>query len=188
MLSTAPLTTILPVIDMHRLKRVAFVSAIHGACSSARKFKLARKRREVRVHVGSADGLKPIGMPARLLVLVDDHRPYSLIKIAPVHKARDYSKLRPHALGETQGRPASHLRERNLETGRRLCPHRASGGTSELRIGAACGRCAVKGCQYVLDALAQKQPINRWPLRRDGPFCRLLRKRPEHRIYGDAVA
>src|SRR5207244_3573334 len=32
------LALILPVIDMHRLKRMAFVGAIHGACSSAWEF------------------------------------------------------------------------------------------------------------------------------------------------------
>ena len=61
-------------------------------------------RRKIPFHVANAR--QRGGLPARRLVLVDDHRSYPLVKIVPAQQTRDYAEFSAHALGEIKAASA----------------------------------------------------------------------------------
>src|SRR5882672_2674892 len=89
-----------------------------------------------------ADRLKRGRLPARRLVLVDDHRSYALVEVVAAHDARDYAEFDAHARFEIELPPAPQLRQRDLDTRRRFGSDQGCGGVGKCRIRAIL-RCTI---------------------------------------------
>jgi len=100
------------------------------------------------------------------LILVDDHRSYPFVKIMPKNQARDYAEFTAHALGEIKSPAAPQLRQRDLETGRRLRPDRGRAGTRKAGVRPLARCLGIEDGQDALDRIACKQPIDERPARR----------------------
>ena len=72
-------------------------------------------------------------LPARRLILVDDHRSYSLVEVVPPDDAGHDAKFGTHALGEIQRGTAPHLRKRDLQARRRFRAYQ--GGSAGRKAG-----------------------------------------------------
>src|SRR5437667_252400 len=102
------------------------------------------------VDFGFAHGLQRCRLPARPVVLVDDHRSDALVEIMPVHEPRYDAQLRPHAVLKRPRLAAAHLRERELEAGRRFAADRRRGFFRPARI-ASPFRLRVQPSENILD-------------------------------------
>ena len=125
------------------------------------------------------------GLPARPVVLVDDHGAHTLIEIMPMDHARHYAKLHAHARLEVPGFSPPDLRQRKLEAERRFCAYRGGGFPSPFGITTAGHRFAIERGENVLDHVAGKQPINRRPVLHDRSLPRRLGEGSQYGIDRD---
>jgi len=119
-----------------------------------------------------ADIGKCRGLPARPVVLIDDHSPYTFIEIMPVNHARHYAKFHAHARLEVPGFSPPDLRQCKLEAEWRFCTHRGRGFPRPFRIPAAGSPLAIKRGKDVLDHVAGEHAINRCLALLDGSLFR----------------
>src|SRR5215831_3473714 len=99
-------------------------------------------------------------MPARTIVLVDDHGPDTLVEIVPISDAGHYAEFGPHALLKRPVTATLHLRQRDLEAQRRLGANRRRHIARPAGV-ALCGRgLCVEPRQYLLDAAGGENPVD----------------------------
>src|ERR1700730_18015618 len=128
------------------------------------------QRLEMAFDLGRADRFDRGWLPMWRLILVDDHRSNPFVKIMPEQQARGYAEFTAHALGKIEMSTTPQLRQRDLETGRRLQPDRGRGGTREDGVCALADGLRVEGGQDVLDTAVGKQAIDNRPARGQRPL------------------
>src|SRR4051794_23472951 len=77
---------------------------------------------EMPLDLGVGDLGERGGVPARRVVLVDDHSAHALVEIMASNDARHYAEFRLHARCEVQGFAAAYLRQREFKAERRFGP------------------------------------------------------------------
>src|SRR5258708_13084208 len=92
------------------------------------------QRLEMAFDLGRADRFERGWLPMRRLILVDDHRSNPFVKIMPEQQARGYAEFTAHALGKIEISTTPQLRQRDLETGRRLPPDPGPGATPQAGL------------------------------------------------------
>src|SRR6185437_13859299 len=122
--------------------------------------------------LGIADASETGRLPARLVVLVDDHRSYPFIEILSLDDTRHDTEFGAHASREVPGLAATNLGERDLETERRFGADDGGGFPGPGRVGALGIRLAVERVEDGLDVRARKQPVDGSAPCRDRPLPR----------------
>src|ERR1043165_9886052 len=89
---------------------------------------------EMSLNLGLQDVREHGRVPARRIVLVDDHRAYALVKIMPVHDTRYDAEFVSHAIRKRPLLAAPHLCERDSEAQRRFGADRRGRGASPFGV------------------------------------------------------
>src|SRR5262244_2666333 len=122
---------------------------------------LRLQRGKIAVDVGLEHLAQARRVPARRIVLVDDHGAYAFIEVGTVDDTRDDAKFRLHTVGKRPLAAAAKLRQSDLEAQRRLAADRRRGGARPASLGAVRDRFAIERLQDVLDPIGGKQAIER---------------------------
>ena len=143
---------LLALVLVHRLEALQIVAGerlAHGSTNSSAPS--GAKWRSTSASLTSRERRR---LPARLVVLVDDHGAHALVEIVAMDDARHYAEFGAHARLEIPMPAAPHLRQRDFQTERRFRPHGGGGLARPFGVGAAGSRFAVERGEDVLDAFA----------------------------------
>ena len=116
-------TLMLLVVGLDRRERRAAVRVVVAAAFAhvRRPVRLPGEAAKWRATQVVGDTAPSVGrLPARRVVLVDDHRAHALVHVVTIDDPRHDAKLGAHAGLERMAAPVAHLRERELQTGRRF--------------------------------------------------------------------
>src|SRR5688572_27495107 len=97
------------------------------------------------------------GLPARLVVLVDDHSAHAFVEIMAADDTRDYAEFRLHALAEVPILAAANLRQSELETQWRFGPDRGCRAARPFGMFTAL---LIEPGENVFDTIAGEQSVN----------------------------
>ena len=100
--------------------------------------------------IGRAHRVERGRLPARRLVLVDDHRSYPLVEIAARNDSGGYPEFSAHALVEIEHSPPPQQRQRDLEAGRRFGADQGGRAARKCGIGAFLGAFIPGAANYLL--------------------------------------
>src|SRR5262245_23834805 len=114
--------------------------------------------------LGLADSGQSGRPPLRRLVLVDDHRPDSLIEVVPSYHMGNYPVFGAHALVESERSAAPLQGERELEAERRLLPDRRRGPAGKVGFVARLGSADVEAGQNLFYVIRIEPSVDRRPL------------------------
>ena len=134
-------------------------------------------------HLGVAHIRQSRRLPARLVVLVDDHGAHTLIEIVTINDARDYAEFGAHARCEIASCAEADLRQRNFKTERRFGPHQGRGFARPFGVSAAGCRLTIERRQNGFNLVAGEQPVDRGAAGHHRPLAGRFGKGGQNRIH-----